>query len=232
MATCRHFLLLLLILGTVPRPGWGQAESPPAQSSSSSSTKHVRKPAATADSALDAGIVKDNVYRNPAFGFSCKFPVGWVLRTEEMNEREDSDGSQDKSQPQGTAKDTEARRVMLAAFLRPPDARGEDVNASIVIAAESVATYPGLKIAAQYFGPLTEVVKAQGFKVVEDPYEFPVDTKILARSDFQKDVGTKTMQQATLVMLAKGFVVSFTFIAGSEDDVNELVEGLSFVRAK
>jgi hypothetical protein len=151
-----------------------------------------------------------------------------VLRTEEMNARKTD--SEDTSEPQGTQRGTKEERggVLLGAFLRPPQARGEDVNASIVIAAESVATYPGLKVAAQYFGPLSEVVKAQGFKVVEEPYEFPVDGKMLARSDFQKDVGSHAMWQATLVMLAKGYVVSFTFIGGSEDDVNELAEGLSF----
>ena len=47
-------------------------------------------------------------------------------------------------------------RVLLAAFSRPPEARGEDVNSSILIAAESVAAYPGLKDAAQYFGPVAE----------------------------------------------------------------------------
>jgi hypothetical protein len=60
-------------------------------------------------------------------------------------------------------KATDAGRVLLAAFSRPPEARAEDVNGSILIAAESAAAYPGLKSAAQYFDPVTEVAKAQGF---------------------------------------------------------------------
>jgi hypothetical protein len=40
------------------------------------------------------------------------------------------------------------------------------------------------------------------------------------------------MQQSTLVVMEKGYVVSFTFIAGSEDEVNGLVEGLDFGRKK
>jgi len=201
------------------------AQTPTQSSSASSSSKHVGRPAAV-DSPLDAGAVKDNVYRNPALGVSCEIPRGWVLRTEEMNE-DDAHGT---SEPQGTPKGTEERRgrVLLGAFSRPPEVSGEDVNASIVIAAESAATYPGLKDAAQYFGPLTEVISAQGFKVVEAPYEFPVGTKRLPRSDFQKNLGTRVMRQSTLVMLARGYVVSFTFIAGAEDDVEELVDGLSF----
>jgi hypothetical protein len=118
--------------------------------------------------------------------------------------------------------------VLLAAFSRPPEARAEDINSSILIAAESAAAYPGLKDAAQYFGPVTEVAQAQGFAVVEEPYEFEVGTKKVVRGDFQKDVGARVMRQSTLVVLARGYAVSFTFIGGTEDEVEELVGGLSF----
>src|SRR5271170_6052333 len=120
-----------------------------------------------------------------------------------------------------------AGRVLLAAFSRPPLARGEDVNSSILIAAESAAAYPGLKEAAQYFGPVTEIAKARGFEVVEEPYEFVVGTKTVVRGDFKKDVGSRMMRQSTLVVLARGYAVSFTFIGGSEDEVEELLAGLS-----
>jgi hypothetical protein len=199
-----------------------------AQASSSSATppKAAHKAGHT-DSSFDGGAVSAGVYRNKALGLSCKIPEGWVLRTEEMNARDaDDDGS---AHPGSLEKTDSGGRVLLAAFSRPPEARAEDVNSSIVIAAESVATYPGLKDAAQYFGPLTEVAKAQGFKVVEEPYEFAVGTKTLARGDFQKDVGTRVMRQSTLVLLARGWVVSITLIGGTEDEVEELLQGLSFV---
>jgi hypothetical protein len=123
--------------------------------------------------------------------------------------------------------------VLLAAFSRPPEATAEDVNSSVLIAAESAALYPGLKDAAQYFGPVAQVAKAQGFEVANEPYEFMVGTnaagsRTLARADFQRDVGTRVMRQSTLVMLARGYAVSFTFIGGTEDEVEELVRGLSF----
>jgi hypothetical protein len=119
-------------------------------------------------------------------------------------------------------------RVLLAAFSRPPMAQGEDVNSSILIAAENAAAYPGLKDAAQYFGPITEVAKAQGFDVDEEPYEFTVGTRTLVRGDFEKNVGTRVMHQSTLVILARGYVVSFTFIGGTEDEVEELIGNLAF----
>ena len=119
-------------------------------------------------------------------------------------------------------------KVLLAAFSRPPEARAEDVNASIVIAEERVASYPGLSEAAQYFAPVTEVAKAQGFEMDDEPYAFVLGAKTLVRADFQKDVGTRVMRQSTLVLLARGYVLSFTFIGGAEDEVEELVQGLRF----
>jgi len=122
-------------------------------------------------------------------------------------------------------------RVLLAAFSRPPEVRAEDVNASILIAVESAAAYPGLKAAAQYFGPVGEIARARGFEVVEEPYEFAIGTRNVVRGDFQKNVGSRVMRQSTLVVLARGYAVSFTFIGGTEDEVEELVQTLSFVTA-
>lgn len=117
---------------------------------------------------------------------------------------------------------------MLAAFSRPPDARGEDVNDSIVIAAESDSAYPGLTEAAQYFGPLTEVAKAQNFIVDDDPYELEIEKKVLVRGDFHKDVGTRVMHQSTLAFLSNGYAVSITVIGGTDDEVEDLIDGLDF----
>jgi len=206
--------------------------------SSASSSSHVGKPAAAASSQPDSGAVSNSVYRNPAFGFTCKVPAQWVLRTEEMNARDDvapakeDRAALDRPGEGGCPHAGGCGRVLLAAFSRPPEARAEDINSSILIAAESAAAYPGLKDAAQYFGPVTEVAQAQGFEVVEEPYEFVIGTRKVVRGDFQKDVGSRVMRQSTLVVLARGYVVSFTFIGGTGDEVEELVQGLSFGAAK
>lgn len=209
-----------------------QAQTPP--SSSTNSPKHLKKPSAT-NSDLDAGTVTNNVYRNKLLAFSCKIPPDWVLRTNEMNERDeenDENKENDKrdptTQPPVPAASSAVAKVLLAAFSRPPEARAEDVNSSILIAAESAAAYPGLKDAAQYFGPLSEVAKAQGFTADEDPYEIAVGTKTLVRADFHKNVGTRVMHQSTLALLSHDYAVSITLIAGTEDDVEQLIDGLTF----
>jgi hypothetical protein len=194
----------------------------------SSASKRVAGSAPAASSPLDGGTVSAGVYRNPAFGFTCDIPSGWVLRTTEMNTREGGDSEPKHQLKEATPDAGKSERVLLAAFSRPPEARAEGVNGSILIAAESASAYPGLKEAAQYFVPVGEIAQARGFEVVEEPYEFMIGKKKIVREDFQKDVGSRVMRQSTLVVLARGYAVSFTFIGGTKGEVEELVQGLSF----
>jgi hypothetical protein len=167
---------------------------------------------------LDSGAIANGVYRNPTFGFSYKIAYGWVDRTQEM--AEDSDGDS-----------TEAKKstVLLAAFERPPVAPGDSINSAVVVAAEAASTYPDLRNAAQYFDLVTASAKSKDLKVVNEPYDYPRGAMQLVRGDFSKPLGNLTLYQSTLVLLQKGYFVSFTFIDGSEDEVDSLIESLSFV---
>lgn len=225
----------LLNLGVVVIIGlavWAQSPSRPSTTRSSSGhTSSAPDQKSAADSGIEAGSVLNGIYRNKSLGLTYKIPAGWVLRTEEMNaEKSSQDANGENPQPQRALRDTKEQLVLLAAFSRPPEARGEDVNASVVIAAESVEAYPGLKDAAQYFGPLTEVATAQGFTVDEEPYEAEVGGKKLVQGDFHKDVGTRVMRQSTLAWLARGYAVSITVIGGTEDEVEGLIDGVTFTK--
>jgi hypothetical protein len=225
----RHGFSFLVLLAAIC---WAQASQEQSSSSLASSPPQHSQKATPAAAARDAGSVVNSVYRNPSFGFVCKIPAGWVLRTDEMNAQDDEATTNHTAKSATNTDRANAGRVLLAAFSRPPQARGEDVNSSILIAAESVAAYPGLKDAAQYFGPVTEVAKAQGFEIDGEPYEFTVGTKTVARADFEKNVGTRVMRQSTLVILVRGYALSFTFIGGTEDEVEELIGGLIFAAAQ
>jgi len=202
-----------------------------------SSAKPAKKSDSSLAASIDPGGVINGVYHNKALDLSCKIPEAWVLRTDEMNARDDAvKEAEDKKaaatqpnsgQPAASASSA-GSKVLLAAFSRPPQAKGEEVNSSILVAAESTSSYPGLTQAAQYFYPLTEVAKAQGFALDEDPYEIAIGTKTLVRGDFHKDVGSRVMHQSTLAMLAHGYAISITVIAGTDDEVEDLIDGLSF----
>ena len=162
------------------------------------------------------------LYRNAIFGFRYQIPYGWVDRTKEMQEGNEA----------GKAE------VLLAIFERPPEAAGDTINSAVVIASVSAASYPGLKAAEDFLGPLTELATSNGFKPEGEPYPLEVESRHLLRADFTKLLSVKTtndkltMRQCTLVLLAKGNIVSFTFIAGNEDELDDLMDGLHFVGAK
>ena len=157
------------------------------------------------------------LYRNSTFGFRYQIPYGFVDRTKQMLEGNES----------GKAE------VLLAVFERPPEATGDTINSAVVIASENAASYPGLKKAEDYLGPLTELATSKGFKAEGEPYALEVESRQLLRADFIKPLSDKlTMRQCTLVLLAKGQIVSFTFIAGSEDELDDLMDGLHFGPAK
>lgn len=189
-------------------------------------SKQSGKPSTNAKAAtVDAGRISGGGYRNNSLAFSYKIPFGWVDRTKEMSE-DSSDGS--------TSDSTDSKKsiLLLAVFERPPESTGDSVNSAVVIAAEPASSYPGLRSPEQYFGPLTELTKAKGLTVVNEPYDFRAGTMQTVRGDFSKPIGKLTMRQSTLVMIEKGYVVSFTFIAGSEDEVDELVASLKFDRTE
>ncbi len=180
-----------------------------AKTGESSSKPHAK---ARENEAPDPGAITDGVYRNASLNFSYKVPFGWVDRTSDMREGSELGKS----------------LVLLSIFERPPEARAEGVDSAVVIAAENVSSYPGLKTAADYFGPLTELTISKGFKAAGEPYEFAVDAKPLVRGDFTKESGELTMHQTSLVFLQRGWIVSVTLIGASDDEIDELLGNLSF----
>jgi hypothetical protein len=171
------------------------------------------KPKNPAAAKAQSGTLDSGAYQNRFFGFRYQVPYGWVDRTDDMRE---------------ASTDPNQSLLLLAMFERPPEATAESVNSALVITSESTAGYPGLKTAAEYFEPLTEVTTSKGFQVVNAPSYFEIGTKRLVRSDFSKKRGEVTMYQSSLATLENGYFVSFTFLGGSEDEVNELIEKLSF----
>ncbi len=186
----------------------------------------------------------EQLYRNPAFGFRYEIPYGWVDRTQEMNapaatQTSDSPttSGSTSSKPGSKAASSNEKvaqgAVLLAIFERPPNAPGDTVNSTVLIATESAAAYPGLKKAEDYLGPLTELATAKGLKPDGDPGFIEIDSRQLVRADFSKPITDKlSMHQSTLIVLAKGQIISFTFIAGSEDEIDDLIDALHFTATK
>ena len=185
------------------------------QQSGESSSRAHSKPTQQPKVQSNLGALADGIYHNASFGFTYKLPYGWVDRTADMREGDDP-----------------GKLLLLAAFERPPEATGTTINSAVVIAAEKVSSFSGLKTASDYFGPITELATAKGFSVLNEPHDFVVGTKHLVRGDFSKQRGSLTMYQTSLVTLEKSYAVSFTFIGGSQDEIEELIEKLTFSPSK
>ncbi|MBZ5657977.1 MAG: hypothetical protein LAO56_22165 [Acidobacteriia bacterium] len=189
-----------------------------------SQTQHKPATAPAAKPAEDAQL-----YRNATFAFRYQIPYGWVDRTRNMREEK----ATDKPDAKEKVRNISQGEVLLAVFERPPEAAGETVNSAVVIAAENTTAYPGLKKAEDYLVPLTELTTSKGFRTEGDPSVIEIDARQLVRADFTKPLNDKlTMRQATLVLLTHSQIVSFTFIAGSEDELDNLVDGLHFGAVK
>jgi hypothetical protein len=172
----------------------------------------------------------------PKFGFTYKVIFGWVDRTADMQQDESLPDLSATESSRGTSPEADepklassnSSKTLLAVFERPPGAPGETINSAAVIAAEPLANYHGIKTAADYFSPITELAEQRGFKVVNQPHIFASGAKRVVRADYSKERGKLTMWQSSLVMIEKGYIVSFTFIGGSEDEVDELIGNLAF----
>src|ERR1700741_2934742 len=118
--------LILIPITLVAASLYAQAPAPLA--------KPKKKPAAASDSALDDGTIVNGVYHNKSLLLTCKIPDAWVLRTEEMNAREEGkereenkeEGTEEKAQAIGqpSPASSAGAKVLLAAFSRPPEAKG------------------------------------------------------------------------------------------------------------
>ena len=162
------------------------------------------------------------------FGFRYRIPYGWVDRTRDLQAR-DNQNQDESPKPESRKEEANNGEVLLAVFERPPEAAGDTVNSAVVIVSEETASYPGMKSAEDYLDQLDEITTGKGFKPDGDAEDVTIDSRPLTRANFIKPLNDKlTMYQSTLVLLAKKQIVSFTFIAGSKDEIDDLIDALSF----
>jgi hypothetical protein len=219
----------LFLLGFVFAVAMSIAAAPQESGQGSQKPKSAARPAAVAQT---CGPISDGVLKCPRFAFTYRTLFGWVDRTDDMQSDAEAETGQQEAGAQASGDAGKSQRdkpeTLLAVFERPPGAPGDSINSAVVIVAESLADYRGIKTAADYFGPITELNEQRGFKVENEPYAFSIGARKLVRGDFSKERGKVNMWQSSLVMIEKGYIVSFTFVGGSEDEVESLIGNLSF----
>ena len=185
-----------------------QTQNSPSGSKSAKATQSEAKNGTTF-----SGQISNGIYQNVHFGFTCRIPQGWVIETKEFAE--------------GTP-NSQGTHLLLSALQHSPGLPDTSVNSAIIITAEDQTLYPDMVEAADYFGPMTEFIKSKGFQVVREPYQVRVGGEDLDRADFRKDLDQIAIYQSTLVTIERDYILSFTFIAGSQQQVDDLLGGLAF----
>lgn len=177
----------------------------------------------------DCGPLVGQILRCPKVGFTYKVPFGWVDRTTDM--QMSASAASAKSDKNANDGSDQTGKTLLAAFERPPGTPG-DFNSAVIIAVEDRAAYSQVKTAADYFGPLAEIAAHRGFKMVGDPYSFSIGTRQLVRGDFTGGDEKNPIRQTSLALLEKAYILSFTFLASSDDEIDSLRENLIFSSSK
>jgi hypothetical protein len=216
------------------------------------------RPSPKPNSGSGCGPPANEQLKCASFGFNYKIPFGWVDRTEDMQGLEKpGQGTPDQDAKGSAAHEGDATqanngligqqpgggqaeaspsagksKTLLAVFERPPEAVGDTINSAVVIAAESREIYPKVKTAADYFGAISDLAEQRGLKATSDPYASAIGAKQLVREDFSGEPGKLPVFQSTLAMIEHGEIVSFTFIGGSDDEIDGLIEGLTFTTAR
>ena len=200
-----------------------------------SCAENAQKPASkVAHATLDCAALARQELRCSQLGFTYRVPFGWVDRSEEMqlaSEETHSDTPRaDESQQkrERSASPASGGKTLLAVFQRPPDAPGATINSAVIIAAEPASDYPKVKTAADYLGPLAEIAEQRGLKMDGAAYSFGVGIKQLVRGDFTAGSDKTAVHQTSLVTIEKGYILSFTFVSSSEDEIDDLISSLSF----
>jgi hypothetical protein len=192
---------------------------------------NAQKPVSkVAHTAVDCGNIAAQVLRCSQLGFIYKVPFGWVDRTRDMQASSEAATAPNTGEQESghSSARLSGARTLLAIFQRPPGAPSQTINSAVIITAEPAADYPKVKTAADYFGPLAEIAEQHGLKVDGDPYSFVAGAKQLVRGDFTAGSDKTPIHQTSLVTIEKGYILSFTFVSSSEDEIDNLISALSF----
>ena len=183
----------------------------------------------TTASLPDCAPLAGQSLRCPKLGFSYKVPFGWVDRTQYMQESASAAPDKPPAEKETDPQSKKAGKTLLAVFERPPAIPGDDVNSAVLIAVEDRSAYPQVKTAADYFGPLADIAERRGIKLDGSPYSFSTGARQIVRGDFTGGDEKMPIRQSSLVIVEKGYILSFTFLASSDDEIEGLMESLAFL---
>lgn len=172
----------------------------------SGASAQTHKPASAAP---DLGWLQGGIYTNKFFRLSYELSPGWSDQTAQM-----------RKQVRGEGKSF----LLLSVFEKPAPEPGS-ANASVTILAESQSLYPEVDSGDDYLAVLGDLAAKKGLSAAGDPVAAGPPGREFYRQDFE-GAGTPPVYQSSFAAVARGYIVSVTLIAGTRQQLDELVARL------
>mgnify|MGYP000884226821 CR=1 FL=1 len=177
------------------------------------------------------GKIQDNIYTNPYFGFSITVPANWTIQNKTqidfvMSKGKDIIEFKDEAVSKAVDKMDISSMTLLMTSKHEIGAP-VDFNPSIIIMAEDVSMYPGIKKGSDY---LFQVKKQ--FQNSNMNYTMAADYDSLMLSDIKFDVLACTKDESIihlnyLCAIRKKYALFFIMTYSNDDEKEEL---LNFVK--
>lgn len=157
------------------------------------------------------GTIINNLYRNEILGFSYPMPEGWYVSLD------DNHGSQ------VTGKYLQGGGLLL---LMADQHTGGPFRNRLLIIADSATKYHGLSVEAY----VDKVVRAQtnklGMQLIRDVFAVDLAGRHFYRADYDENFGGGATRKTFICTELNGYLLSWTFVTGSEEDLEAAVSSL------
>ena len=183
------------------------------------------------DSSLDNGV-----YSNRFFGFSVRYPKGWVVHGD-ATKRRLRDISKERAVGTG-ALPAELAEVMLKStyqllttFQYALGTPNIEVNPSFIVVAENVSHAPAIVDGRDYLLYVRPMMIKQGFESIrEEPIQLVLAGYKFFRQDSRMQVGGMTIQQAVIITVINGYALAFILSGKEPQSIDEMANALSTLK--
>ncbi len=184
----------------------------------------------------DDGHVTNGVYHNNYFGFSVKYPQGWVVHGDATNthlreigkERATSTGALSAASTEVILKNT---YQLLTTFQYPLGTPDVDLNPAFMVVAENVSHAPGIVTGRDYLlNTRALMIKTGVVPVQDEPLELTLAGRKFFRQDAIIEMKGVTVRQAILISVNKGFALAFILSGRDAQAIDEMVSSFNTIK--
>ena len=156
----------------------------------------------------DAGHFSDGVYVNSYFRLAYTLGGGWYLNEDLMK---------------GRISRFSGNYLLLAADRHT----GKPMRERVLLVADDASQYKPRLSPVEYVTKMGKaLIQHPGMELVRNSYQVEHAGKTFARMDYKESYGSGSVSRAFAATEVNGYLLSWTFVANSPQELNELVDSL------